>query len=152
MGTTVPKSAGMFDHLIELANLHVPLLEARPDISPPEGLTDAQYEALRDDQRFAMAVDKMSVYARELPYTQTQMKTILRNMALEEAILAPKASDRLAALTLVGKSSDVDYFAADKVVVTRNQDELRDAVLEKMEKLFGGTMIEGEVVRETRSE
>ncbi len=130
--------ANLFQDLIQQADMYVPEL-APSKVAPPAVPMDNTAE------EFQLTVERMKVFSKEMPFDKYQMRTILKNMAIHEAITAPKASDRIAALTLIGKSASVDYFAADKVEVTHKTPEaLRDAIAQRLEKLFGSEAIEAE--------
>ena len=136
--------ADLFQDLATIADNYV--VELGPSkVSAPAPLMDETAE------QFQLTVARMQVFSRELPFDKFQMRTILKNMAIHEAVTASKSSDRIAALTLIGKSASVDYFAADKVEVThKTPDALRDAITNRLEKLFGSEAIEAEFTEVNR--
>lgn len=122
--------------LLDTVDAYVPEL-VRP-IVPPD--MDFSGEA----ERVRLQEYRLKAYAKETPFTKTQMQNIVKNMALSEALNAGKASDRLAALTLVGKASSVDYFTAEKREITLSTDKLRSQIEDKLNRMFGGDILDAE--------
>jgi hypothetical protein len=106
-----------------------------PELVMPVVPPDASFAG--DEELYHLQMMRLQTYAKDTPFTKPQVQNIIKNLALIEALNADKSSDRLAALTLVGKASNVDYFTPDKKEVTLTVDNLKQTIEAKLITLFG---------------
>jgi hypothetical protein len=114
-----------------LNDAYVPTLGPLPGTPAIESPGDYPEEVALNNER-------LQIFSKPLPFDKYQMRTIITNMTVHEALNARKSSDRLAALSMLGKSSAIDYFAAEKKEITVSTPEaLRESINERLERLFG---------------
>ena len=132
----IPVNDNLFGSITRLIDQHVPDL-VRPAVPP-----DVTFQG--EEEQYDLNLKRLRVYAKESPFTATQVKNIIHNMAMTEALTSPKASDRLAALTLVGKGTKTEYFTAEKREIILSAENLKLSITDKLERLFGDAVLEGE--------
>lgn len=128
----------LFGHITALVDQNVPDL-----ISPVVPQTQTFHG---EEEAFDLNTKRLRVYAKDSPFSKTQVRNIIHNMALTEALTATKTSDRLAALTLAGKSNSVDYFTAEKREVTVSAKNLKASIENRLQTLFSEDIVDGEFV------
>lgn len=123
----------MLEHLLALIddNLPVPQLPTTPLSAPiyipPEPPTATQ-----------IAIEKLKPYNVDMPFTAFDKRRILENMLFTEALMAGKAADRIKAVELLGKTEQINIFAAEKKIIeVKDVDELRQRVSGRLEALLG---------------
>lgn len=119
----------MLEHLIAMIDDN-PFVGAVT--TPPAGLPrpDVEYAVptkLQEMQR------RLQEYNVDLPFTSTDKRRIVENMTFNEALMAVKSSDRLNALSMLGKMESINAFAAEKrVVEVTNTADLKSRILERL--------------------
>ena len=91
-------------------------------------------------------VEKLRAYNVDLPFTPQDKRRIVENMFFNEALMAVKSSDRLAALNSLGKIDGINLFAAEKrTIEVKDISELREAIGNKLTALLADA-VDGEIV------
>jgi hypothetical protein len=158
MGLAVLRGGLFKEHHMEAPTKMSPLLAAlcqqapqtalavdnyTPELGTPMTQWDGAAQAV-EQQQYDLNMAKLRVHANDIPFTKKQTQNIIQNLAMSEALTANKATDRLAALTLVGKGTQTDYFTAEKREVTLTTTALKESIESRLTALFAEEILEGE--------
>lgn len=97
-----------------------------PSYIPDEPITPQQ-----------MAFERMREYNVASPFTPQDKRRILENMMFNEALMAVKSADRLAAMEKLGKIDGINLFAPEKrQIEIKDVSELRERITSKLGALL----------------